>query len=60
MIEIMKEQILFRQNALFLEVLTILQREKKKKKYKGKSCAAGDLDKQQTERTPRKYLYADM
>ena len=49
-----KENI-FRQNALFLEELTIMQKIYKRiRKDKEKYCATGDSDRQWTERTPRK------
>ena len=52
LVELMREQIVFRQNSLYVEVLTILQ--KNKLNNKEKSLAGGDSDKQHTERTPRK------
>ena len=53
----MREQILLRQNSLYVEVITILQIFKKNiRKYKDKSCAAGDLDKQRTKGPPRIYF----
>ena len=55
MLEILREQILSRQSALFVEVLTILQKQfQKDKKGMEKAFAAGDLNKQQVQQTPRK------
>ena len=51
LVEITREQILFRQNELLVEVLTILQKKvflKKIRKDKEKYRTAGDLDKQRT------------
>ena len=57
MLKIVREQILSRQSALFVDVPTILQEKPRKyQKGKGKHCAAGDLDNRQAERMPRKCL----
>ena len=52
----MRDQILFIQNTLFVEVITILQKNdlKRIRKDKGKDRVDSDSDKQRTERTPRK------
>ena len=52
----MREQILIRQNALFVEVLTILQIKKKIRKYKEKDRAAGDSYRQLTKNPPQNVL----
>ena len=57
LVETIREKILLRPNKIFVEVLTILHRKFKRiGKYKVKYRAAGDLDRQQTERTPCKYF----
>ena len=55
-VETMREHILFRKNALFVEVLTILQENsfKRIRKDKEKALAADYLEKRWTEQTPRK------
>ena len=55
LVKIVREQILPRQNALFLEVLTILQKQiQKYKKGNGESLCGCGSEKLRTERTPRK------
>ena len=57
LVETTIEQILFRLNALFVEVLTILKIKKKKiRKHKEKARTAGDSYKQQTEPTPCRFF----
>ena len=57
LVKITRERILFRKNAVFVEVLTILQIFFKRiRKDKEKSHAAGDLEKRSTERTTHKCL----
>ena len=51
----MREQILFRQSAFFVEVLITLQKQFKRiGKEKEKARAAGDSDNRKTEPTPQK------
>ena len=45
---------LLQKKCAFVEVLTILQKQIKLRKDNEKTCAAGDSDRQWTERTPRK------
>ena len=52
----MREQMLFIQNTLFVEVLTILQIFLKIRKDKEKHRSSGDSDRQLTERSPDKFF----
>ena len=56
MLGIVNEHIMFRQSAHFVEVLITLQKKNSKgsDRKRKKSCAAGDSDNRQTERTPQK------
>ena len=54
-LKIARDQILYRQNALFVEVPTIPQEKPRKdQKGKGEYCAAGDSDNRRTEHMPCK------
>ena len=57
MLETMRDQTLFRSNSLFVEVPTQQKKKIKKiRKDKEKYRAAGDLDRQRTERPDRKFF----